>query len=59
MEALTLRQLAVRAVLVGASLAWGVIGALALRSAYAVTSGHRWYQARELGIGVLPKKKES
>lgn len=32
----------------GASIAFGCMAAVAARAAYAITSGHRWYQVRKL-----------
>lgn len=58
MEALTAKQLVSRSIAVGLSLGAGIFGAYVLRSAYAITCGRRWYQAREIGIGMPIHHKE-
>lgn len=48
METLSAGRVAVLGLVFGSAVALGWMGAIALRAAYTVTAGHRWYQLKQL-----------
>lgn len=48
MEALTVPRVAALGFTAGAAVAFGWMGALALRTVWVVTKGRRWYQLKHL-----------
>jgi hypothetical protein len=45
---MTVPRLALLSFTAGASLAAGIMAAIAVRAAYTITAGHRWYQLKHL-----------
>lgn len=43
-----MRGLVLRSFAAGSAAAFGIMGALAVRTAWAVTKGHRWYQVKKI-----------
>lgn len=48
MDALTAPRVSLLGFTLGASLALGCMAAIAIRAAYTITAGHRWYQLKHL-----------
>lgn len=48
MNSLPVRSVVIRAAAMGSLAAFAIMGAVAIRAAWAITKGGRWYQVRQL-----------